>query len=107
MCIDSKRQLIYVFGGRIIVPTSEIHKQGDKETFSGLYVYDIEKKTWKLLRDKEQNNIKNGLQLILRSGHSMIYLEEGNSLLITGGSKFKENLKFFFFFFFKLLINKK
>ena len=44
MCIDSEEQILYVFGGRTILP--------DVENFyySGLYSYNITSKKWKLIR---------------------------------------------------------
>jgi len=44
MCIDSEKQIMYVFGGRTV------HPDADQFYYSGLYNYNIVSRKWKLMR---------------------------------------------------------
>ena len=44
LSLDSESQLLFVFGGRLITPSSH------DNIYSGLYLYDIGRDKWTLLR---------------------------------------------------------
>ncbi|KIJ49497.1 hypothetical protein M422DRAFT_59253 [Sphaerobolus stellatus SS14] len=68
MVIDSDSQLIYVFGGHIIIPQAET----DIMKFSGLFEYDIVHGIWR--------------EFAL-FGHSMLFTPNKRQLFIMGGRK--------------------
>ncbi|RHZ78628.1 hypothetical protein Glove_158g98 [Diversispora epigaea] len=91
MCIDSKAQIIYIFGGRTI------HKVADHYNYSGLYIYNIKTNEWKLIRsnDKPSDNL---LQLKSRIGHSMLIDQDEKLLYIIGGDRDYSFLSDFFIY---------
>lgn len=44
MCMDAEKQMLYVFGGRTV------HPDADQHNYSGLYRYNANANSWKLLR---------------------------------------------------------
>lgn len=44
MCMDTEKQMLYVFGGRTVNPDTNQHN------YSGLYRYNVNTNSWKLLR---------------------------------------------------------
>ncbi|CAG8433639.1 10927_t:CDS:10 [Diversispora eburnea] len=91
MCIDSKAQMMYLFGGRTI------HKVADHYNYSGLYTYNIKTNEWKLIRsnDKPSDNL---LQFKSRIGHSMLFDQDEKLLYIIGGDRDYSFLSDFFIY---------
>ncbi|KAJ1510516.1 Muskelin 1, intracellular mediator containing kelch motif [Coelomomyces lativittatus] len=79
MCIDSERQLIYVFGGRVVTQDQTVH------LYSGLFEYNIESRTWRTLR--ADTTVQD---LAPRVGHFMLFYPPFRQLLIFGGQRNKE-----------------
>ncbi|KAL7749767.1 hypothetical protein RI367_004643 [Sorochytrium milnesiophthora] len=84
MCIDAERQIIYVFGGRVV--THDVTNQ----LYSGLYAYHIRQSKWELLR--RDSNSQDDQSLRSRIGHSMLYNPHTNQLYIICGQRVKEYL---------------
>ncbi|KAJ3119706.1 Muskelin 1, intracellular mediator containing kelch motif [Nowakowskiella sp. JEL0407] len=92
MVVDSKAQMVYVFGGRVI--TSE---PGQNSLYSGLYAYCITTNTWRLiLNDTSQPD--NAIQLKSRIGHSMLLNSKTHELYIFAGQRKKDYLSDFYVF---------
>ena len=92
MCMDSARQVIYVFGGRSI-NTRSLNSSEDE--YSGLYAFDVRRKTWRLIRnDDGQPNYS--IKLKSRIGHSMLLNPNEQALYIFAGQRNKEYLNDFF-----------
>jgi hypothetical protein len=108
MVIDGKNQTIYVFGGKTIAPAP-----GGGDHYSGLYCYDIELGTWKLLRYSLPlplplspslfhlhmcNNRDEGMpgqphiELRSRIGHCMLFDHLTSKLFIFAGQRCKDYL---------------
>ncbi len=92
MAVDEDSDLIYVFGGRIINTTSNLSSDLDAR-YSGLYVYDIKKDTWKCIRpDAVDKQPAKTPALRSRIGHSMIFHPPTNQLYIFAGQRNKDYL---------------
>lgn len=119
MCIDSERQILYVFGGRMIAQSqafgegSSQSSSPDGSQYSGLFAYDIQKDEWKLLRSDDQfsnpmskakqnellaDENTNGAWLKSRIGHSMLLNPKTNQLYILAGQRYKDYLSDFFMY---------
>ncbi|KAK0090010.1 hypothetical protein PV325_004143 [Microctonus aethiopoides] len=103
MCIDIKSRMIYVFGGRILGPsTSSIEDQNMsispiEPVFSGLYSYHVPTNTWKLLAcDIARSNLPDDPVIRSRVGHSMLFHPVDRKLYIFAGQRNKEYLNDFF-----------
>ncbi|KAF6032458.1 MKLN1 [Bugula neritina] len=81
MCIDTERQIIYVFGGKA---QSAIHAM-DFSACSGLFSYHIPTGQWKRLR-------ADGSDMRSRFGHSMMLDHTDQTLYIFAGQRGKEFL---------------
>lgn len=92
MAVDEGRNLIYVFGGRVIGGAStEIDGTGAQ--YSGLYVYDIDGSRWRCLRpDATEEQPARSPVLRSRIGHSMILDPTLNRLYIFAGQRNKDYL---------------
>ncbi|KAL1924690.1 uncharacterized protein VTP21DRAFT_4344 [Calcarisporiella thermophila] len=94
MCIDSEKGIMYVFGGRVVSAGQSGHR------YSGLYTYDINSNSWRLLRMAEgrpispstpgQQHLDNALKS--RIGHSMLYDSNKSLLYILAGQRGKDHL---------------
>eukprot|EP00039_Didymoeca_costata_P018584 m.334091 g.334091 ORF g.334091 m.334091 type:complete len:745 (+) comp17286_c0_seq1:202-2436(+) len=80
MCIDSDKNMIYVFGGRII---------GNDGRYCGLYEYNCEQNSWKLLREDGSLD-KDHIKLRSRIGHSMLFHKTERKLYFFAGQRGKE-----------------
>ena len=92
MVIDSERQNLYVFGGRVV---------GDDSTqvgYSGLYVYSVSKATWKMLCT-DWSNAETPVVLKSRIGHSMLLHEANRELYIFAGQRNKDYLADFYVYY--------
>ncbi|PJF17507.1 hypothetical protein PSACC_02688, partial [Paramicrosporidium saccamoebae] len=69
MAIDEDRNIIYVFGGRLI---SHSHVGNNETLYSGLYSYDITGNRWRLVRS-DQEIVPGSTTIKSRIGHSMIF----------------------------------
>ncbi|CAB4386012.1 hypothetical protein RhiirA5_492663 [Rhizophagus irregularis] len=88
MCIDSDKQIMYVFGGRTV------HPDVDQFYYSGLYSYDIMSKKWKLIRSDE----KDPIYFKSRIGHSMLLDQTERLLYIIGGDRDNKFLSDFYIY---------
>lgn len=89
MIIDAEQQLMFLFGGRIIGPTPP----APENSYSGLYVYDLRKNLWRLLRsDLPQTD--GSITLRSRIGHSMLLNTKTRQLYIFAGQRHKDYLRF-------------
>ena len=88
MVLDSKKQIMYVFGGRIISNDSL------NTNYSGLYSWDIKRNKWKLLRSDESGF--DGIVVKSRVGHSMLFNENSREIYIFAGQRHKEFLSDFY-----------
>ncbi|KAI8368114.1 Muskelin N-terminus-domain-containing protein [Radiomyces spectabilis] len=97
MCVDSKEETLYIFGGRIVCPDPNVH------SYSGLYAYHIGTNTWKLIRNEEA--LSSGMSspassasstagpiLKSRVGHSMLFDHISRDLYIFAGQRVKDYL---------------
>lgn len=87
ICMDSDKNMIYVFGGRVLTSTSgddRIHEPA----FSGLYSYDCSTSTWTKLKSDCP-------ELRSRIGHSMLFHSEKRLLYIFAGQRGREFLSDF------------
>lgn len=84
MCLDSEKQLLYVFGGRVLSvnPTSS-----NDSTYSGLFRFDLVARTWSQVRGDDRT-------LRSRIGHSMLLHDE--RLYIFAGQRHKDYLSDFY-----------
>ena len=124
MCLDPEKRTIYVFGGRILSPTSGYQDQDrvnlaaaavaaaaaaagssgagpylSEQQFSGLYAYHIPTSTWRLLRDDPGVNPSApaaAAEMRSRIGHSMLFHPVDRKLYIFAGQRCKEYLNDFF-----------
>ncbi|KAF9976699.1 Muskelin 1, intracellular mediator containing kelch motif [Actinomortierella ambigua] len=92
MCLDPLAQMLYVFGGKIVLPDSTAHH------YSGLYSYHIPTGVWRLLRADGSPPPKQDKGVVLRSriGHSMLYDEVLRGLIIFAGQMNKDYLSDFY-----------
>ncbi|KAI7900702.1 Muskelin N-terminus-domain-containing protein [Cokeromyces recurvatus] len=92
MCIDTEKQILYVFGGRIVT------KNPNSLNYGGLYAYSLELNRWLTLRDddREVNNHNNSLNQTglpkSRIGHSMLFDQVNGQLYIFAGQREREYL---------------
>lgn len=77
MVVDSERQILYVYGGRVL--------DGDWDTYkyAGLYAYSIKTGRWKILQPVENTPCS----IPARHGHSMVLDHKTNTLFILGGQR--------------------
>ncbi|OZJ05515.1 hypothetical protein BZG36_01880 [Bifiguratus adelaidae] len=73
MCIDSEKQVLYIFGGRAVHPDPHWHM------YSGMYAYDIAKKQWRQI----------SVNITPRIGHSMLFDPLARTLYIFAGQRDK------------------
>ncbi|GBG90103.1 hypothetical protein CBR_g50195 [Chara braunii] len=92
MCMDSQRQLIYVFGGRNIF----LNPGMAESLYSGLYVYDVQAGTWTQLRSDSVPVPDGGVPLKSRTGHSMLLDPNCRLLYIFAGQRNKDYLSDFY-----------
>ncbi|KAG8965710.1 hypothetical protein FRC03_000250 [Tulasnella sp. 419] len=78
MAIDTRRGVLYVFGGRVINYAALQHS--DLVKYSGLYSFHIESGKWSNLSPEGVE-----LPIPLRSGHSMFYDETRDRLYVVAG----------------------
>ncbi|KAI8598594.1 Muskelin N-terminus-domain-containing protein [Dissophora ornata] len=92
MCLDPVSQTLYVFGGRVV------HLDKNVQHYSGLYSYHIPSGVWRLLRADGHPPPKQDGSTILRSriGHSMLYDDMTQSLVIFAGQMNKDYLSDFY-----------
>ncbi|CAG8469113.1 3784_t:CDS:10 [Funneliformis caledonium] len=91
MCIDSEKQILYVFGGRTVHPDAE------QFYYSGLFSYNIASKKWKLIRS-DGNDINDRIQFKSRIGHSMLLDPNEKLLYIIGGERDNKFLSDFYIY---------
>ncbi|KAJ3555993.1 hypothetical protein NP233_g12079 [Leucocoprinus birnbaumii] len=77
MVVDSERQILYVYGGRVLDGDLE------KSKYAGLYAYNIKTGRWKLLQPADSTP----LSIPARYGHSMVLEHNTNTLFIFGGQR--------------------
>lgn len=71
MCMDQLSQMIYVFGGRVLVSSGSCGSSDRPiPEFSGLYRYHISTNSWQLLREDSGNAGPQDVRS--RIGHSML-----------------------------------
>ncbi|XP_058797930.1 muskelin [Phymastichus coffea] len=100
MLMDVDKRTIYVFGGRVLIPTqsNEDNTSNSNElVFSGLYSYHVPTDTWKILAcDIFRSHIQ-GVPLVRsRVGHSMLFHPGSRKLYIFAGQRGNEYLNDFF-----------
>ncbi|XP_001607967.2 muskelin [Nasonia vitripennis] len=100
MLMDIEKRTIYVFGGRILVPTAspeENTTNSNESLFSGLYSYHVPTGTWqKLACDISRPSIQNVPSIRSRVGHSMLFHPGSRKLYMFAGQRGKEYLNDFF-----------
>jgi hypothetical protein len=89
MVMDSQKQHVYVFGGRIVASDQS------QVTYSGLYIYSVLKNEWTLLRT-DWASADASVQLKSRIGHSMLLNEKNRELYIFAGQRNKDYLADFY-----------
>ncbi|XP_012154161.1 muskelin 1 isoform X2 [Megachile rotundata] len=93
MSMDVEKRTIYVFGGRILVSTTN----STEPVFSGLYSYHIPTGTWtRLACDSARPCPPNVPAVTSRAGHSMLFHSGSRKLYILTGQRGKEDLSDFF-----------
>ncbi len=99
ICFDDEKRVIYVFGGRVLLPnppapTNNNNSMPDpvynnnnnsadvrsNNEFSGLYSYDVATRVWRLLREDSGNAGPEDIRS--RIGHSMLLDSVGRSSLL-------------------------
>ena len=90
MVIDEKNHIIYLYGGL------SFSLDNTDKTFLGLWKLDLATLCWTNLLN-ENSNTKFGLSLKGRAGHSMIYNEKKNEIIIIGGGQYKKKFSLSFF----------
>ncbi len=90
MVVDPDRQLLYVFGGRIIAP---IQSGATENAYSGLYEYAIQSNTWRLIRTDLPQQEPGQIHLKSRIGHSMLFNPSTRQLYIFAGQRHKDYLR--------------
>lgn len=113
MVIDEVEDVIWVFGGRTLGLGNSGKKKDESEksyslldaTYSGLYKYEIKTGTWALIKSdntasstSNSNNTSNGIHILSRIGHSMLWDPIERSLLILSGQRNKDYLADFYRF---------
>jgi hypothetical protein len=93
--LDSENQIMYVFGGRIISPTSSTSPP--ENTYSGLYSYDIKNDSWKLIRS-DQNQPEGTVHMKSRIGHSVLFNHLTRELYIFAGQRHKDYLSDYYIY---------
>ncbi|KAF8514139.1 hypothetical protein JB92DRAFT_2920225 [Gautieria morchelliformis] len=83
MVIDSEKQMLYVFGGRIVDADSE----SGTMRFSGLYQYNIVTGQWEHILDESIPSPKISRPIPSRFGHSMVFDPRNSRLIILAGKK--------------------
>ncbi|XP_046813351.1 muskelin isoform X2 [Vespa crabro] len=102
MSMDIEKRIIYVFGGRVLVSSSnsENHAMPANSTepiFSGLYSYHVPTGTWsRLACDIARQCPPNVPTIRSRAGHSMLFHSGSRKLYIFAGKRGKEYLSDFF-----------
>ncbi|GIZ04438.1 muskelin [Caerostris extrusa] len=99
VCMDVKKNKIYVFGGRILTcinPISSDEIICAEPSFSGLYSYHVPTNTWRKLRDDYPNPESDDQEIKSRIGHSMLFHDKKRLLYIFAGQRSKEYLSDFF-----------
>uniref|UniRef100_A0A8C9FI07 Muskelin 1 n=1 Tax=Pavo cristatus TaxID=9049 RepID=A0A8C9FI07_PAVCR len=72
MCMDSEKHMIYTFGGRILTCNGSVDdSRASEPQFSGLFAFDCQCQTWKLLREDSCNAGPEDIQS--RIGHCMLF----------------------------------
>ncbi|XP_065207340.1 muskelin-like [Planococcus citri] len=104
MCMDVAKSTIYVFGGRILTPTTccssaeerspnDLGPPPQEPQFSGLYSYHILTNTWKCLSERNENqDVNSNMLLKPRIGHCMLFHPQYRKLYIFNGQHNKEHL---------------
>ena len=105
MCVDSDKNTIYVFGGRVLSATVNDEPPEGRRTvtppeqpqFSGLYSYHVPTNRWEKLREERPllNCSPSSVSLRSRTGHSMLFHEKSRLLYIFAGQRQKEYLSDF------------
>lgn len=83
MVLDEKTSILYIFGGVSITSTGK--------SYLGLWKLDLVNGYWENLLNEEAKELY-GLSLKTRCGHTMIFMENRNQLLIMGGGKYKQKV---------------
>ncbi|KAB0375549.1 hypothetical protein FD755_012192, partial [Muntiacus reevesi] len=72
MCMDSEKHMIYTFGGRILTCNGSVDdSRASEPQFSGLFAFNCQCQTWKLLREDSCNAGPEDIQS--RIGHCMLF----------------------------------
>ncbi|XP_046436398.1 muskelin isoform X1 [Neodiprion lecontei] len=105
MSMDVAKRTIYIFGGRVLVPSHVIEDNHGvtpnvtEPVFSGLYSYHVPTGTWsRLACDIARPSPPNIPTIRSRVGHSMLFHPEFRKLYIFAGQRSKEYLNDFFTF---------
>lgn len=70
--MDSEKHMIYTFGGRILTCNGSVDdSRASEPQFSGLFAFDCQCQTWKLLREDSCNAGPEDIQS--RIGHCMLF----------------------------------
>ncbi|XP_011301120.1 muskelin [Fopius arisanus] len=101
MCMDVSNRIIYVFGGRVLVPSGASEDGGPitsaEPIFSGLYSYHVATSTWNILACDIARPSPFSVPIIRsRVGHSMLFNPVDRKLYISAGQRSKEYLNDFF-----------
>lgn len=96
MCMDSEKHMIYTFGGRILTCNGSVDdSRASEPQFSGLFAFDCQCQTWKLLREDSCNAGPEDIQS--RIGHCMLFHSVSiHTLLWFMMSDFEGNIWFWF-----------
>uniref|UniRef100_A0A670YWJ5 Muskelin 1 n=1 Tax=Pseudonaja textilis TaxID=8673 RepID=A0A670YWJ5_PSETE len=95
MCMDSEKHMIYTFGGRILTCNGSVDdSRASEPQFSGLFAFDCQCRTWKLLREDSCNAGPEDVQS--RIGHCMLFHSKNRCLYMFGGQRSKTYLNDFF-----------
>ncbi|KFQ70847.1 Muskelin, partial [Phaethon lepturus] len=95
MCMDSEKHMIYTFGGRILTCNGSVDdSRASEPQFSGLFAFDCQCQTWKLLREDSCNAGPEDIQS--RIGHCMLFHSKNRCLYVFGGQRSKTYLNDFF-----------
>lgn len=94
MVVDEQSDMIYIFGGRVIVPSAAPGTVTEAQ-YSGLYRYSIREDRWTLLRsDLEPLNGTPNIKS--RIGHSMVFNPQTRQIYIYAGQRHKDHLSDFY-----------
>ncbi|XP_070643414.1 muskelin isoform X5 [Bos indicus] len=95
MCMDSEKHMIYTFGGRILTCNGSVDdSRASEPQFSGLFAFNCQCQTWKLLREDSCNAGPEDIQS--RIGHCMLFHSKNRCLYVFGGQRSKTYLNDFF-----------